>query len=95
MPVVIEGDAVQYEQQFYGSDFTGISTHNTMNQFDVPTNNQFERDLETCGYHATSRETAEGYAKSPSETGSSLPNGTKLTRLAYYNHRNRLCMSKL
>ena len=85
VPVVIEGDAVQYEQQFYGSDFTGISTHNTMNQFDVPTNNQFERDLETCGYHATSRETAEGYAKSPSETGSSLPNGTKLTRLAFYN----------
>ncbi len=84
-PVVIEGDAVSYEQNFYGGNFTGIGTHNTMHQFDVPTNNQFERDLETCGYDATSRETAEGYAKNPSETGSSLPNGTKLTRLAFYN----------
>ena len=78
-------DAVQYQQQFYGGDFTGIGTHNTTHQFDVPTNNQFERDLDTCGYHATERATAEGYAKSPSETGSSLPNGTKLTRLAFYN----------
>ena len=85
VPVVIEGDAVQYEQRFYGSDFTGISTHNTQHQYDVDTNNQFERDLETCGYHATDRATAESYAKSPDETGSSLPNGTKLTRLAFYN----------
>lgn len=85
VPVVIEGDAVSYQQTFYGGNFTGIGVHNSAKQLDLVTDNAFDRDLDTCGYDATDRSTAEGYAKSPSETGSSLPNGTKLTRLAFYN----------
>ena len=85
VPVVIEGDAVTYQQRFSGVDFTGIAIQSSAGQYDKVTQNQFDRDLDTCGYHATERATAEGYAKSPSETGSTLPNGKKLTKLGFYN----------
>ena len=85
VPVLIEGDAVSFEQRFQGVDFTGIAVQGSLYQYDKVTQNQFDRELDTCGYDANSRFTAENYAKNSSQTGSTLPNGKRLTRLGFYN----------
>ena len=84
VPVVIEGDAVTFQSGFYGGSFTGISTHNTSSQ--AVGNDVFDRELESCGFHTTSRFSAEEFSKNADSTkGSTLSNGQKLTRLAFYN----------
>jgi len=85
VPVLIEGDAVSFQQRFQGVDFTGIAVHDTGYQYDKESQKQFDRELDACGYHATDRATAESYARSFSATGSTLPNGKKLTKLGFYN----------
>ena len=83
--MLIEGDAVSFQQRFQGVDFTGIAIHDTRFQYDKESQRQFDRELDACGYHATDRATAESYARSFSATGSTLPNGKKLTKLGFYN----------
>jgi hypothetical protein len=85
VPVVIEGDPVSYEADFYGGNFTGIGVHNSSRvSGDFIT--QFLREEKSCGYDINSRETAQNFSKDSSSTnGSTTTNGHKLTRLAFYN----------
>ena len=76
---------MSFQQRFQGVDFTGIAVQGSSYQYDKVTQNQFDRELDTCGYDANSRFTAENYAKNSSQTGSTLPNGKRLTKLGFYN----------